>query len=165
MRRRTAWAEATITPAAGPAIGQAVNFDLLGQFKTSSGDGNLAGHTVMATHLLLNVTSAVAAGDGFKFGVGVFGTNQVQTVPFAFGASVVFLNPMDVPYEKWMFIQQRGAHPGYSFTGPNNNLPFDIRSKRKIAQIDQTLVLSVANTGAVANLVLAIYARVLLSLP
>jgi hypothetical protein len=41
----------------------------------------------------------------------------------------------------------------------------DIKARRKLHQLDDTLLLCVFNTGAVANLTLSVYMRVLLLKP
>jgi hypothetical protein len=116
----------------------------------------------MRTHLRLWVTTAVAAGDGFQFGIEVGGLNDIA-VNVASGSGID--NPIAQPYLDWMLVDQAYARPGYSLYGPNNQVMVDLKSRRRLADLDRTLILSINNTAAVAALSVAIFSRVLLALP
>jgi hypothetical protein len=159
-RRRTQWAEFDQSGITTGAIGHGINTDILANFRATGGD--TAGTTILRTHLKLFVTSAVAAGDGFKAGLIVTSLGNVGGYTTGGG---VFFDPVDSPYLPWMLVMREGAHPGYGTTSPNANLEYDIKAKRRVPQLDSTLILSVVNTGAVAALTYSVYARVLLAMP
>jgi len=123
----------------------------------------MPGTTVLRVHCRLFVTSAVAAGDGFKWGIIVAPADQAGA--YATGAGTHSVNPVDQPYANWLMVNREGAHPGYALCGPNNQFAVDVRAKRKIGNAQSSLFLSVANTGAAASLVYSFYSRVLIALP
>jgi hypothetical protein len=118
------------------------------------------GCTILRVHLRLFVLSAVAAGDGFQWGL-LVDNNGITGGGGAGGAD----DPVAFPYLSWIINRREGAHPGYSFVGPNNQFEVDLRAKRKLSQLDETLLLCVNNTGAAAALNTYAYARVLLAQP
>jgi len=159
-RRRYQWATVFGTSAVG-AINSGLNQDVLAAFLANTGT-EISGATISRIHLRINVSSAVAAGDGFIWALGVMPKGNVGGYSTGGG---VFINPIDTSMFPWMMIDQRGAHPGYSTSGPNNNLEYDIRVKRRIHGIQESLVFSAVNTGAVANLSLVTFFRILLAMP
>jgi hypothetical protein len=158
-RRRYAWAETSATY--GPtAIGNFSVSDLLAGYRGAGGNTNET--SIMRVHLKIQIASAVAAGDGFKIGLL---TGQINTVGAYAGGVPSTPDPLALPYLDWMWLEQFGAHPGYSNTGPNNQVIRDIKSRRRIRELNDTLLISIYNTGAVANLSAVVYCRVLLGLP
>jgi hypothetical protein len=139
-----------------------INLDLLANYKAMLG-ASIAGVTVMHVYLSMWATGTVTNGDGVRVGLLVDDLDQVTasqtTLP-----SVV--NPHDDPYTQWMMIEQRNAHPHYSMEGAVDQWHYSIRSKRKIPNVQKTLIWSVYNQD-VANpsFPFAIYARTLLALP
>jgi hypothetical protein len=117
----------------------------------------------MRVHLRLFVLSAVAAGDGFNWGIIVAPQSAMYANQVSNAANV--WSSVFHPNREWMFIRREGAHPGYSFTGPNNQFELDIKSRRVVKGSESTLAISIDNTGAAASLNTYIYARLLLALP
>jgi hypothetical protein len=64
-----------------------------------------------------------------------------------------------------MIVREWNAHPGYSFTSPNNQWELDSRSKRKLGELGDTLLYVFENRDATATVSLTIKSRVLLMLP
>ncbi len=157
------WVELDAT-AVPTTAGHAVNLDLLQTYKSLVGEA-LAGCTVMRCHLRLSPTTAVAAGDSFRWGLIVDHVGSVQTTAYVTGTLPNFPNPVDTPLAEWMMITREYARPGFSIPGSNNVLDYDIRAKRKIDEIQNTLVLSIATVAAGASLSVAVYSRALLALP
>ena len=160
-RRRTIWATADVN-ATVTANAAWINIDLLANYKSMLGS-SIAGVTVLRTILSMWATGTVANGDGVRVGLIVDDLDQV-TASQTTVATVV--NPHDDPYTAWMMIEQRNAHPHYSFEGAVDGWHYDIRSKRRIHDIGQTLIWSVYNQDVAApSFPFAIYARTLLALP
>jgi len=143
------------------AINAGLNTDLFSAFLANAGS-EVSGATIERIHMRCNVSSAVAAGDGFIHGIAVMPKGNAGGYTTGGG---VFVNPIDTSMYPWMMIDQRGAHPGYSTDGPNNNLWYDVKVKRRIHGLNETLIYSVVNTGAVANLSLVTFWRILLRMP
>jgi len=155
-RRRTTWANFDGSIAPG-AIGSSASIDLLNPYRSVG--GIVLGTTVLITHLKWFVTSAVANGDGFGLGLIVDDLGNVFT------SQVNGYNTLDTPYEDWMLADRMGAHPAYGMTTSNNQGEIHLRSKRKIEDLNRSLLLVTKNSGATASLSIAIFARVLLALP
>lgn len=155
-RRRTTWVQYDqgITPG---ALGNSTTQDLLVNYKNAG--GIVLGVTVLVTHLKWFVTSAVAAGDGFSLGCLVDDTSNV------FASQVNAYNPTDSPYLDWMLNDRFGAHPAYGMTTSNSQGFITLKSKRRIDDLERSYLVSAKNTGAVANLTITIFARILLALP
>jgi hypothetical protein len=160
-RRRLTWVDYTSTGLVVGATGHALNIDLLSQFKTAGGEVN--GATVMRTHLVVWPATAVAAADAIRLGLMVTGTNEVQA-SFALGATA-FNNPTDFPYLDWMYSRKFRATPTLNPWGSTNEMSVDLRSKRKMEDLADTLLLSVVNTNSGVALNVDVSARVLLALP
>jgi len=140
-RRRTTWARSVgvITNAA------AANFatvDLLAEFKAAG--GNTQGVTVGRCHLRWSNTTLVAPSDEIAIGVLKGQDSDV-------GASVVGApEPLAKPYADWLYwsvfygCDQPGAGTTF-YEGGSNNWSADIRAKRKLADLNETLNLVVRN--------------------
>jgi hypothetical protein len=158
-RRRLTWANFTQSAVSVGASLHAVNIDLLGQYTAAGGDTN--GATVMRTHLRVWPSTAVAAGDKIQLGVIVAGGQVAPS--YAIGGGPY--NPIDVPYVDWMLSDAWEARPTLSHVCSSNELMADLRSKRKITDLNETLILSAVAVVAGAALSVDVFARVLLALP
>jgi hypothetical protein len=139
-RRRTTWARSTGTLSnASAATWDTI--DLLAGFRTSG--GTTAGCTIARIHLRLAMVTGVAADDQLALGV-LRGQNTDVGVTVA-GAPT----PSADPYEDWMYwsVFTASSAPICMFPGGGNVYEVDIRSKRKIPELQQTLTI-VANTPA-----------------
>jgi len=159
-RRRLTWAQVNTGAIAVGASAHAVNMDLLSSFRAAG--GVTTGATIMRTHLRMWPTTAVTAGDVIMLGLIMTGSNQVST-SFALGAG--FDNPSDFPYLDWMLVDFAQARPSFGRTGPNNELDIDVRSRRKMADLNDTLLLSVVDVNATTAPSWWVEGRVLLALP
>jgi len=161
LRRKTTWATFSGSTTLD-ADGTYETVDLLLNFKTDG--GTTQGITVARTHLRLAVTTAVAATDIFYLGL-IRGQNSDVGVDVV-GAP----DPQSDPYEDWMWWEERVASTmtgaGASFFGPSNNQGYDVKSKRKVEQLQMNynLVLKRAVTAA-DDLIIAYSGRILLMLP
>jgi len=164
QRRKLVWASYSGSTDM-TANGQKFMVDLLSTYKAVVG-ADIAGCTVIRTHLRLTPTSTVATNDSFGVGICVIGTNQVTA---AETASAMIPDIDNFPYIDWMFNEvQIASSAGYSrmpYAGVNH-LDIDNKSKRKLDNIEQTLGLSLINVGVSAPAItVQISARVLLALP
>jgi hypothetical protein len=146
IARRTAWARANgvVTLANGTSW---INTDLLANFRVDGGTTD--GCTVGRIHVRLHTTTAIAAGDAFYWGIFRGQNSDV-------GTSVVGSPSASAdPYEDWMYWTEftagpgagAGAGPGYFPGGTGASYEVDIRAKRKIPQLQQTLIMSTGLAG------------------
>jgi hypothetical protein len=131
---------------------------MLTQYKSDG--GSHVGCTVARIHLNIAVTSATAAGQQFSFGV-MKGQDADVGLNIA-GAPDVSADP----YGDWLimrelFCDNRG---NYWPTGGGLNFSYDIRAKRKLEKINDSLSF-VLQTQGHAGLAVAATARILLMLP
>jgi len=159
-RRRLTWANYNHTGLVVGLSGHGLNIDLLADFVSAGGDIN--GVTIMRTHLRFWPATAVAAADVLYYGLMVMGSNQIQP-SFVLGASAVN-NPSDDPYLDWMISDVREARPTYGVSS-TNEINLDLRSKRKMEDLQETLGLSVVAKTVGASLSVDVFARTLLALP
>jgi len=110
------------------------------------------GSTVGRIHLRLSVISSVAAGDGFAIGI-VRGQGVDVGVTIA-GAP----HPISDPYEDWLYYSNfaagfgGAANPSY-FPGQSNILYVDIKSKRKLEELTESLnIVTQVNNAAAGSL-------------
>jgi len=162
FRRRTEWCR-TVEAITLAANTNYVTYDLLADFKGVGGVQQ--GATVVRNHLRLSVTSAVAAGDRWNFGVLVGQNTDI-------GANIAGApEPFHDHYEDWMFWSQQTAcfdGGGGSFYWPNssNVIDVDIKSKRKLEQLQEVLNLVVyRDTVTAATLAVTISNSTLIMLP
>jgi hypothetical protein len=148
-KRRTDWARQSGTTTLTTGTGTFTTSDLLATYKSDA--GNTAGVTVARTHLSMSVTSDVTAGDVFYWGLY---KGPVSNVGTELAGSPT---PFTDPYADWAMWQEKTASldvlttSGYGhYWGPSNNTTFDIRSKRKVEQLQESWLL-VIEAGAVAN--------------
>jgi hypothetical protein len=116
----------------------------------------------MRTLIRIAPTTAVANADSLKWGLTVDDQNAVSP-SFVTGSGV--LDPVTNQYRPWLFIRQEFAVPTFNNLGAGNEIVQDVRAKRKIHELQDTLLLSVSAVAAGAALTTGIYARVLLALP
>jgi hypothetical protein len=64
-----------------------------------------------------------------------------------------------------MIVREWNAHPAYSLTSPNNQWEVDLKSKRKLHELGDTLLYVFENRDATATISLTFKARSLLMLP
>lgn len=139
-----------------------INVDLLAEYKGLVG-ASTAGITIMRSHIAFWPTSAVTNGDGIYLGLKVDDLNQVT--PAATSDAMV-TNPFDDSFEDWMLVRKFNAHPSYSFTAANNNILLDVKSKRKMEEVQQALIFSVYSQDVnTLPFTFDIHARILLALP
>lgn len=161
-RRRTQWVD-SLFDLESLGIGMFFNQDLLGQYRPMDG-AEATGVTVLRTHLYIWVTSTVVNGDGIFMGLTVDNIGDVTPAALPIGAAPsTVINPQDQPYVPWMLYRRFNAHPQYSFMGAVNNLEFDVKSKRRVA-FGNTLILSLGNVDASAEVSFSVHSRVLLAL-
>ena len=159
--RETTWAR-SVNVFALAANGNYSTLDLLAPFKTDGGVQQ--GVTVTRTHLTMAITTGTAAGDSFAWGL-LRGQNT------DIGANVVGAPTPDLdPYEDWLMwrtetAQQGGAGASF-FPGSGNVWNWDIKSQRRLSELQMTYNLVIKRT-AVAAATLGITATVscLLKLP
>jgi hypothetical protein len=75
------------------------------------------------------------------------------------------INGTFTPNADWMLFDQRDAHPGYNFFGPNNLWTYDVKAKRRLKEIGDTLLFLFENRDATATVGWHIHARTLLMMP
>ena len=139
--RRTTWARFTSTISTA-AAGTYTTNDLLSNFKLDG--GNQQGVTVARIHLRLSVASTVTKNDAVAWGI-IRGQNTDVGVNIA-GAP----QPIADPYEDWLMWEQPQADAGAFFwPGGGNVYHYDIRAKRKLMQLQESLnlVWMVQNAG------------------
>jgi hypothetical protein len=164
-RRRTTWARTNtvVSLAAANAyntVGLVSNYVAAG--------GSMAGCTVLRSHILLSVLTATANGDQFAWGVYRGQTSDL-------GASIAGApQPGTDFYEDWAYwnIETAGngtpgaAVPVYGHWGGTNNLPLDLKAKRKIPELHMSWNLVIQRlVVASATLNVNIVTSVLLALP
>lgn len=157
-RRRTQWVDVDLSGSV--AIGHFDNLDLLGNYRPMTG-AETVGITIMRTHARLWVTNGVTVGDGIAWGFIVMDQSDLGLGQALAAAHTS--NPIDDPYEPWMLYQKWNAHPGYSFTSPNNQFEADLKSKRRVPFGD-TYAVSLVNQDAAQAVTYAFHARTLIAL-
>jgi hypothetical protein len=146
------------------AVGSFVSYDLLANYVVLPGASS-AGCTVVRTHIRTWVTSAVVNGDGLTDALIVDQGDEAQAAPGVPVATAHALTPSTSPNADWMLLREQNAHPGYSMVGPNNQWETDIRSKRKLHELGDTILYVIENRDASAAVMMTFHSRVLLMLP
>jgi hypothetical protein len=109
----------------------------------------------------VSVFTPVVAGDAFNFGLIVDQADElVSNTP----NTALLLDPVRMPEADWMWWEQAVAAPTFS-TGGSNVLIRDVKSKRKVEELQQTYILSmrVGTFGTTPQL--QVVARTLIALP
>ena len=161
-RRKVVWADLHLDTTV--AVGSFINTDLLAQFAALPG-ASTVGATVVRTHIRTWVTSPVVVGDGLTDALIVDQLDEVVGAPGALLTAAHVLTPTLQPNADWMLLREQNAHPGYSFTSPNNQWETDIKSKRKLHEVGDTLIYNIENRDASATVSITLHSRVLLMLP
>ena len=148
-RRKLVWATLNTAPTI-TANGHVV-LEMLGNLRVAG--ASVLGATVMRTHLSCGLFWA-ATTEFYQVGLIVGRLEDVGTT---------VLDPNTNPGEDWMFNQQVFAHASGATVDAASWAAFDVRSKRKMEELDQTYLLSLHFTGA-ANKSPQLYARTLIAL-
>ena len=158
VRRKTQWARFNFT-LSHAAAATYIGTDLLTNFKTDG--GVTQGCTVARIHVRITVTSQTTAAGNVAWGI-MKGQNTDV------GASVVGSpQPIADPYEDWLWWEVDYADALASLEpGSANVLVRDIRSKRKIDRVQETLLLVTGpNAGITFPSTWAVSGSALLMLP
>lgn len=158
-RRKLVWAQADTT-ATFIASGSKWNLDLLANYKAQLGAA-MAGATVMRTLLDIWITSTVAGGDALHAGLLVDDLTQVTAAP---STSMMVTDPFNNPYAKWMMNEKLCAAGSYNPWANNNMRHWDIRSKRKLDEVGETLIFSLYEQTAGTQVTFRLFSRSLLAL-
>jgi len=161
-RRKLVWADSQGDTTV--AVGNFLSVDALGEFSGMPG-ASTVGATVVRIHSRLWVTSSVTNGDGISWSFIVDQVDEVEDGPGIPTSTAHVLSPTFSPNADWMIYTKWNAHPAYSFQGAVNNLELDIRSKRKIPELGDTLLMVVENIDATDTITIAYHTRSLLMLP
>jgi hypothetical protein len=134
--------------------GAGSNVNLLAALSVAG--ASLLGVTIMRTHLVLYVTSAVTLADELRVGLVVARLADVGAGPPAGAVSAAD------PELDWMLLRDEFATPTF---GPlNNTLTYDLKAKRRMQELNQAYVLALSNSAGGSKTV-KIFARTLLALP
>jgi len=149
-RRKLVWCTRKVTISSAVATPNTV-IDLLSDFRVAG--GSTLGATVMRQHIGLLCTWP-AQGNGFNLGLSIIRLSDV-------GGS----RPMPSldPEIDWMLSVQRTTTFAIA-TEVAHQFDFDVRSKRKVEELDQTLALSF-EAAVSATMTSLLWTRVLLALP
>jgi len=161
MKRRTTWARFSNTVTL-TTTGSYANTDLLAAFKADG--GVTQGVTIARTHISISVEDAPDAGDQFAWGL-LRGQNTDAGANIA-GAP----NPLDDPYEDWAMWDTRAASVGPGggaayFPGNGNQWTYDIKSQRKIPELQMAWLASFVNISGTDPITFGVTGSVLLLLP
>jgi hypothetical protein len=156
------WADIHVDTTVG--VGNFVSYDLLGNFSNLPG-ASTVGATVVRVHLRTWITSAVVVGDGATDALIVDQLDETIAGPGAALTAAHVLSPTPQPNADWMIVREWNAHPAYSLTSPNNQWEVDLKSKRKLHELGDTLLYVFENRDATATISLTFKARSLLMLP
>lgn len=161
-RRKLEWADFAIDDTV--AVGNFVSYDVLSQFKGVTG-ASVTGCTIARIHARTWVTSAVVVGDGLSDAFIVDQVDEVAAGPGVATSTAHVLSPAFSPNADWMLYRQWNAHPHYSFNGAIDQWEADVRSRRRIHEIGDTLLYILENRDASATVSFATHIRVLLMMP
>jgi len=142
------------------AVGNVSNVDMLSDLKVPG--ASILGATIMRTHVHLAVTSTVAAGNDFLWGLIVGqNANVVTNTP----DTPLIPDGGDNPELDWMYLSHEVAAPTYSQNASNNHIILDNKAKRRIQELNQTYLLSLGVNSGGATMSFQLFARTLLALP
>jgi hypothetical protein len=161
-RRKLEWADFTLD--GSTSVGAVTWVDVLSQYTAIPG-ASRAGATVARTHIYIAVTSAVVNGDGISLLLRVDDINEVVASPGVAVTTAHIPSGTETPEADWMLFDQRDAHPGYSLYGPNNLWAYDVKSKRRLKEIGDTLLFGFENRDATATVNWHVHIRTLLMMP
>ena len=160
-RRKLVWA-ADVQTLAFTAGAQVANIDLLTQLKVAG--ASVLGSTVMRTHVRIALSvGTVALGNELAWGLAVLPNNAVVAAGTAVTAAIP--TPIQNPELDWMMWDVRVASPTLGMDGTNMIMQ-DVKSKRRLEELDQTYVLSLLMVTAFsAAPTFVVSTRTLLALP
>ena len=161
-RRKLEWADFSFDFTC--AVGNFVSFDVLSQFKGVTG-ASITGATITRIHARTWITSAVVVGDGLSDAFIVDQLDETQASPGIATSTAHVLSPAFSPNADWLLYRQWNAHPLYGFAGPVNQWEADIRSRRRLREIGDTLLYVFENRDATATVSSSVHIRALLAMP
>ena len=130
------------------------NVNLLANLQVAG--ASTLGCTIMRVRGAIAVSSTVAVGDRLRVGVLVDRLSEV-------GTAATSVDPSDLGLD-WMLWRHEVAAPTFNWNANNNIMEYDIRSKRRCDELDQTLLLCLQNdVGAAKTVVVQIRTLVRLS--
>src|SRR5580765_2222920 len=165
-RRRTVWADfdfVDLTP-----VNPNSAYDLLLPFQTAAGITlNLPGITIgriLIKISIIYVPGAAAANNGARIALGV------EDKSYTNAALGVVNSPLTQPYDQtWMWLEQLYQAEQELMSGVVTNpvlyRSLDVRSKRKLSNMGESLLFSLTATGNSTLSQVAVACRVLLILP
>jgi hypothetical protein len=162
QRRKLEWADFTLDSTT--AVGNVTWLNVLSQFTAIPG-ASVAGATIARTHIYIAVTTAVVNGDGISLLLRVDDSNEAVAGPGVPVVTAHIPSGTETPEADWMLFDQRDAHPGYSLYGPNNLWTYDVKSKRRLKEIGDTLLFGFENRDATATVGFHVHIRTLLMMP
>ncbi len=157
-RRKLVWATKNVS-LTQTAAGNVTNTDLLTDLKVAG--ASILGATIMRTHLVLSVSTTVAAGNDFYFALIVGESSDLVSNA---ASTALTLDPLTSPELDWMWWEHPVAAPVFD-QGGTNIITRDIKSKRKIQELNQTYILSLKGGVAAGNVTTQVVTRTLLALP
>jgi len=152
-RRALVWA--TTDQGVTLAAGASSNINLLAGLSVAG--SSILGCTIMRTHCEISITSAVSTGDELRVG---FVVGRLAEV----GAGVAGALTAATPELDWMLWRHECAAPTFGWTSANNQLVYDIKSKRKMQELSQAYILTLSNDAGISK-TMQIQARTLIALP
>ena len=159
-RRKLVWAT---NSGAGIVVtpGTVLNPDLLSNLRT--GGASVLGATVMRTHMRFSIQWETTSESGQQFQIGLTVADMDLITPTA------RITPAERGRD-WALLD--GFMPGtglnsYANTGsfPAEGFIVDLRSKRKVQELNQTWVLAATYVGGTTSISVSYWARTLLALP
>jgi len=165
-KRKTVWADFDFVDLA--PVNPTGAYDLLLPFQTATGITlNLPGITIGRVLIKISIIytpGAAAANNGVRFGLGV------EDKSYTNAALGVVNSPLTSPYDQtWMWLEQlyQAEQEMYSgvVTNPVLYRSIDVRTRRKLANMGESLLASFASTGNSTVTSIALAGRVLLVLP
>ena len=137
------------------AAGAGSNINLLAPFEVAG--ASTLGMTIMRTHCTLSLATAVVLADRLRVG---FVIDRVAAV--GAGPPAGAITAAD-PEADWMLWRHEQASPTFS-PGGANILEYDLRSKRKVQEMSQTMLLCLFNSNGGSKTV-NVAVRTLCALP
>lgn len=160
-RRKLVWAQRVVS-AAFTANNSWQNIDLLQDYKALAGSSSV-GVTIMRTHLLIVPTVAPTGSDIIGIGLHVDDLDQVTGAPTT---NVMVANVRDNPGIDWAWNTEYIADAAGFLTPAYGGIRLDVRSKRRLEEVQQAWLLNILQASVAAPAVAYnIYARTLLALP
>jgi hypothetical protein len=151
-RRKLVWG--TTDQSVNIPAGQISNTNLLAALSVAG--SSLLGVTVMRTHCRIMQLAAVA-GTTTRVGFIIGRTSDV-------GINIAGQQDPSNPELDWMLLDRRTQDTNGAATNATQNWVYDLKSKRKMQELNQAYILAITNTTAAA-VTYQLWARVLVALP